>query len=76
MVDAHGIVGGDRPVEEAEPLAPAVLLAELVEDPLPLPPGEDLLLEGCVIGNGWERFVRYEAILRVEYAAAGCRSIP
>src|SRR5205807_498576 len=51
MVDAHRVVRGDRPVEEAEALAAAILLPQLVEDPLAVPPGEDVLLQGGVVGN-------------------------
>ena len=58
VVDAHRVVRRDRAVEEAEPLAAAVLLAQLVEDALAVPPVEDLLLESGVIGDGWERLVR------------------
>ena len=51
MVDAEAVgrVRGLRPVEEA-PVRPApVTLSEPLEDPLLLPPGEHLLLEGGVI---------------------------
>ena len=48
-------------------VAAAVPLAQLVEDSLALPPGEDLLLEGGVVGDGWERLERHAAILRAEY---------
>ena len=61
VVDAHRVVRRDRAVEETEALAAAVLLTQLVEDALTVPPGEDLLLEGGVIRDGWELFVRHES---------------
>jgi hypothetical protein len=53
VVNAQAVdrVRGFRPVDEAEALLTAVLLAELVEDPLPFPPGEHVPLEGRVVGN-------------------------
>ena len=49
VVDAHRVVGGDRPVDEAPALAASVLLAELFEGTLLVPPGQDLPLERGVI---------------------------
>ena len=66
VVDAHRVVRRDRPVEEAVALGAAVLLAQLVEDALAVPPAEDLLLEGRVVGDGWEWLERHTAILRLE----------
>src|SRR6266516_3878746 len=46
VMGGHRVVRRDRPVDEA-PLRPAAgLVPEPVEDPLRLPPGEHLLLEG------------------------------
>ena len=75
VVDAHRVVGCDRAVEEPEALTAAVLLAELVEDPLAIPPVQDLALERCVIRDRWERLVRHPPILRAEYNNAGHRSL-
>ena len=66
VVDAHRVVRRDRPVEEAVALGAAVLLAQLVEDALALPPGEDLLLERRVVRDGWKRLERHASILRLE----------
>ena len=49
MVNSHRVVRRDGPVHEAELRAAAVPLAQLFEDALPVPPGEDLLLEGRMI---------------------------
>jgi hypothetical protein len=53
VVDAEPVrrIRGLRPVDEAEALAAAVLLPELLEDALLLPPGEDLPLERGMVGN-------------------------
>ncbi len=51
VVDAHRVVGRDRPVDEAPALAAAVLLAQLVEDLLLVPPREDVLLEDGMVRN-------------------------
>src|SRR5262249_39071470 len=48
-VDTELLVRSHRPVDEAESGATPVSLAEPLEDPLLLPPGEDLLLEGGMI---------------------------
>jgi hypothetical protein len=64
VVDAHRVVRGDRAVEEAEPRAARVLPAQLVEDPLAVPPLEDLLLEGGVVRDGWQLLEGHEPILR------------
>ena len=45
VVDAHGVVRGDRPVDEAEARPARVLLAEPFEGALPLPAHEDFALE-------------------------------
>ena len=66
VVDAHRVVGRDRAVEEAEALATAVLLAQLVEDAFAVPPGEDLLLQGGVVRDGREGLISHEAILRAK----------
>jgi hypothetical protein len=66
VVDAHRVVRRDRPVEEAEPLAARVLLAQLVEDALAIPPLEDGLFERGVVGNSGESLVGHEPILRAE----------
>jgi hypothetical protein len=50
-VDRQGLVRGHRPVDEAPDGPPAVLLAELLEGLLLLPPGEDLELQRRVVGN-------------------------
>ena len=50
MVDAHRVVRRDRPVEEAEARAAAVLLAQPVEDARLVPPVEDPVLERGMIG--------------------------
>ena len=55
MVDAHRVVRRDRPVEEAEAVVAAVLLAEALECPLALPALQDLTLESRVVGYVWER---------------------
>jgi hypothetical protein len=56
MVGGHRVVGRDWPVHETEARAAAVPLTQLVEDPLGLPPREDLLLDGEVIGILGQRF--------------------
>src|SRR5207247_8279986 len=56
VVGPHRVVRGDRPVHEAERPAAAVLLPQPLEDPLGLPPGEDLPFEGEVVGILGERF--------------------
>src|SRR5205085_8652184 len=48
-VDTERLVRRDRTVDEGEPGAAAILLPQLVEDPLPLPPREHLLLDGGMI---------------------------
>src|SRR5204863_2245251 len=50
VVDAHRVVRGDRPVEEAEAVVAAVLLAEALERPLALPALQDLTLESRGVG--------------------------
>ena len=55
VVRAHRVVGRDRPVDEAEALAAAVPLAQLVERPLALPRLEDLELERDVVRDARER---------------------
>ena len=49
MVHAHGVVGGDRAVQERPRLSAAVLLDQLLEALFALPEGEDLALEGWEI---------------------------
>ena len=49
VMDAHRVVRGDRPVDEAEARPTSVLRAELLERPLSLPEGEYLPLESAVI---------------------------
>src|SRR4029077_19860521 len=52
VVDAGRVVGRDRPVHEGEGRPAGVLLAKLLEGPLPLPPGEELLFEARAGGHG------------------------
>src|SRR5262245_3720717 len=54
VVDAHRVVGRDRAVDEAEPRAAGVLLAEALERPLLLPPLEHLPLERGMVGHARE----------------------
>jgi len=54
-VDGEGLVCRDRPVEERKGRAPAVALAELLEDILGLPPGQNLLFEAWVVGHRRKR---------------------
>ena len=49
VVDAHRVVRGDRPVDEAPGRAAGVLLAQPLEGALTLPPLEQLELQGRVI---------------------------
>ena len=69
-VHGEGLVGGHGTVEEREPRAVRVLRAQLLEDALGVPPGEDLLLEGGVVGHhrqGLEDFLGHrEAKCRAE----------
>ena len=51
VVDAHRVVGRDRPVHEREAGAAAVALAHLLEGALPLPELEDPALERRMIGD-------------------------
>jgi hypothetical protein len=57
MVDAEAVgrVGRLRAVEEAPVRSAPIAFPQPVEDPLLVPPGEDLLLEGGVIGILGER---------------------
>ena len=55
VVHAHRVVRGDRAVDEAEPLAAAVLLAQLLERPLGIPAREHLPLERRVVGDTRKR---------------------
>src|SRR5439155_8887106 len=55
VVDAHRVVGRDRPVDEAPALVAAVLLAQPLKGPLLLPALEDLVLERRMIRNGRQR---------------------
>ncbi len=50
MVNSHRVVRGDRPVHEAELRTAAILLPQPLEDAFSIPPVEDLLFEGPVIG--------------------------
>jgi hypothetical protein len=54
-MDAHGVVRSDRPVDEAEPRAAAILLPQRLERPLALPALEDFELERVVVGLVRER---------------------
>ena len=51
VVDAHRVVGRDRPVHEREARAAAVPLAQLLERALALPELEDPALERGMIGD-------------------------
>ena len=55
VVRAHRVVGRERPVDEAEALAPAVSLPELVERPLAIPRLEQLELERLVVRHPRQR---------------------
>jgi thioredoxin len=55
VVDAHRVVGGDGPVDEAEARPSPVLLAQTLEDPLDLPPGEHVQLQRRMVGLLAER---------------------
>src|SRR3954453_14494376 len=65
VVDAHRVVRGDRPVEEAEPLVSAVLLAQALEGSLALPALEQLAFESRMVGYVWEwrEDLRHESIV-------------
>src|SRR5439155_18995892 len=63
-VDEERLVRGDRPVDEREGGAAPVLLAQLLEDPGLLPPGEDLILDGRMVGYFRQR---------LEHGNAKCR---
>src|SRR3954447_25094822 len=63
-VDEKRLVRGDRPVDEREGRAAPVLLAQLLEDPGLLPPVEDLLLDGRMVGYFRQR---------LEHGNAKCR---
>src|SRR6266508_2280790 len=54
-MDAHRVVRRDRAVEEVPALPAAVLVAQLLENALPVPPREDLSLESGVVGDGGKR---------------------
>ena len=48
MVDAHGVVGGNRSVDEGPGGTVRQLCAQLIENPVLRPPCEDALLHGGV----------------------------
>ena len=68
VVHAHGIVRGDRAVDEAEALAALILGAQLLERSLGFPAFEHLPLERRVIGDTrkWREHARHGEILRRE----------
>ena len=68
-VDGEGLVRRHRPVEERELRAVRVLRAQLLEDPLRLPPREDLLLEGGVVGHHRQRLEDF-----LDHREAKCRA--
>ena len=53
VMDAHGVVGGDRPVEEREPGPAAVGGHEAVEDAVAVPLGERLASDGDEVERSW-----------------------
>src|SRR5205085_1321910 len=55
VMDAHRVVGRDRPVDEAPASLAAVLLAQPLEGPLLLPALEHVALEPRMIRNGRQR---------------------
>ena len=69
VVHTHRVVRGDGAVDEAEPLAASVLLAQLLERPLDVPEREHLPLERRVIGDTrkWRKDARHRSILRWEH---------
>jgi hypothetical protein len=67
-VDAHLLVRGHRAVDERPALLAAVLVAQLAEDLLVLPPPQNLLLQLRVVGD---RRQRGERVLRVVSLGSG-----
>jgi hypothetical protein len=67
-VDAHLLVRGHRAVDERPALLAAVLVAQLPEDLLVLPPPQNLLLQLRVVGD---RRQRGERVLRVVSLGSG-----
>ena len=67
VVNAHGIVGGNRPVQEAELRLTSALLAQLVERVGPLPVREHALLdvERAVLGVNRARRAGFHWLPRV-----------
>ena len=62
VVDAHRVVGRDRPVDEAEARPAGVLLAQPLEGALHLPALQHLPLESGVVGHARQRF-EHQAIV-------------
>ena len=77
VVDAHRVVGRDRPVDEAPARAASVALPELLERVLVVPPLEDLALEREVVRHGRERLEqRHDSIVGVALTHAGSGNKP
>ena len=71
VMNAHRVVRRDRPVDEAEPRPPVVLVPELGERALALPAVEDLELERVVVGLVRKRCEDRRHAVSVRSAAPG-----
>src|SRR5208282_1336009 len=58
MVHTHGIIRGNRPIQERPSRARGILLAQLLKNPFLFPETQNLALHGWKIGHSWHWFVR------------------